>query len=843
MTGDTDTVMSPGADLFGPDPCTDPLAYYDPGDHGADIFTAAQGMTAQAWRGFVSGLCAQSGGDLASIQSYLDRHVADLGLAFRLTGDEQERPWPLGAVPIIVGADEWAGIEDALIERADLLEAVIADIYGPQRLVSEGHLPAAVVSGSPNFARRMTGMTPSGGHFLRVYAVDLARGPQGDWRVLADRVRLPTGIGYALENRLAMTRATGGLLASIRARRQSDFFEDLREGIAAGAARAEPRVGLLTPGRFNQSYPEQAYLARHMGFSLVEGRDLVEREGRLFVRTIGGLKRIDALWRWINTRDIDPLNFDARSRIGVPNLLSACMSGSLLVANWPGSGVIESRAMSAFLPRLARIVNGAPLKLPNAATWWCGGAQERGYVAANLDDLVISSSFRQPVEGLADARTRPGASFAGAERDALLRAIERRPMDYVGQEIIRLSTTPCLVDGRLQAHGFTLRAFLARDVHGDWVVLPGGFGRVSRQGDLRTSLMGLGDLSADVCVVDPDSPAQAMPAPSLDPPPVRRPQGLLPSQSADNLFWFGRYGERGHQIARAVRTLLDVAAGGAGVEAGRSTTIPRLMKLLARWGAIAGEEGARTPFPSATAREVAEAALAGEESGSVAKLVRRGQQIALLLRDRLGRDSWRLINRPFPDFHPGNRDSMVQAADAIIERYAALGRLTADTMSRTDAWRFLDLGIIIERASLVAQATLALVPGKASADDLSALLDFTDTQAVYRSRYFAMPFIAPVLDIVLLDPAEPRGLAFQVARIVQHLEALPALSDDGLPEAPLRCARRLAAHVEGLDAERLTPRDLDTALMLLGELSDAIGRRYFLQDGVPVVRDGATFLA
>lgn len=832
----TDTFAAPGADLFGPDPGADPLAYYDHGDAEADICASASGATAKAWHAFVSGLVAQSGGDLAGFQAYLDSHVSDLGLAFRLTGDEQERPWPLGPVPIIIGAEEWAGIEEALIERADLLEAVIADIYGPQRLVAEGHLPAAIVSGSPNFARRMVGMAPSGGHFLRVYAVDLARGPEGDWRVLSDRARLPIGIGYALENRMALTRATGGLLASIRARRQSDFFEDLREGIAAGAARAEPRLGLLTPGRFNQSYPEQAALARHLGFSLVEGRDLVERDGRLFVRTIAGLKRIDALWRWINTRDIDPLNFDARSRIGVPNILNACMSGNLLVANWPGAGVVESRAMSAFLPRLARIVNGAPLKLPNAATWWCGGEPERAYVEENLDELVISSSFRQPVDELDHGHTRPGSSFVGAEREALLRAIARRPMDYVGQEIIRLSTTPCLVGGQLRPHGFTLRAYLARDAHGDWVVMPGGFGRVSNRGDLRTSLMGLGDLSADVCVIDPDSPAQAVPMPTLDPPPVRRPHGLLPSQSADNLFWLGRYGERGHQTVRLVRTLLDATIA-AGSESARNTTIPRLITLLERWGAVPRGASVKPPL------EAAATAMSGEGSGSVTTLSRRGQQIALLLRDRLGRDSWRVINRPFPGFLPGNADSMAHATDVLVERYAALGRLTADTMSRTEAWRFLDLGIVIERATMIAQAALALVPGKASAEDLSALLDFTDTQALYRSRYFAMPYIAPVLDIVLLDPAEPRGLAFQVARIVEHLEVLPVLSEDGLPEAPLRIARRLRAMIEGLEAERLTPRELDTVLVLLGELSDAIGRRYFLQEGVPAARDAATFLA
>ncbi|WP_338466411.1 circularly permuted type 2 ATP-grasp protein [Novosphingobium sp. ZN18A2] len=828
-----------GADLFGPDPERDPLAYYDPGA-GGDIYADATGPAAAAWRDFVTGIAAQADGDLTRVQTYLDRHVSDLGLAFRLTGDEQERPWPLGPVPIIIGADEWATIEGALVERADLLETVIADIYGPQRLVRDGHLPAAVVSGSPNFARRMVGMPPAGGHFLRVYSVDLARGPDGEWRVLADRVRLPIGIGYALENRLALTRATGGLLASIRARRQSDFYEALREGIAAGAARSDPRIGLLTPGRFNQSYPEQAHLARHLGFSLVEGRDLVERDGRIFVRTIAGLKRIDALWRWINTRDIDPLNFDSRSRIGVPNLLAACATGDVLVANWPGAGVVEARAMSAFLPRLSRHITGGPLKLPNAATWWCGGEAERAHVIDSLDRMVISSSYRLPVEGLDDGHTRAGSTFRGEERRALIEAINRRPMDYCGQEIIRLSTTPCIADGHLRPRGFTLRAFLARDADGNWVTLPGGFGRVSQHGDLRTSLMGLGDLSSDVCVVDPATPTQSVPAPTLVAPPVRRPVGLLPSQSADNLFWLGRYGERGHQAVRAVRTLLDVASAAQAdkkADADGNSTIDRLCGLLLRWGAITTAQRTRSPL------EIAQLALAGETQGSVAALARRGQQIALLLRDRLGRDSWRMINRPFPGFLPGHAESMVQATDVLVERYSAIGRLTADTMNRTDAWRFLDLGILIERASLIAQATLELVPGHASADDLSALLDLADAQALYRSRYLAMPYIAPVLDVVLLDPAQPRGLSFQAARIVEHLEALPVLTDDGLPETPLKLARRFAAHIEMLDAESVVPKDLQTAVSLLGGVSEAIGERFFLQEGPPAARDGATFLA
>jgi len=344
-------------DLFGPDPGTDPLAYYRPQDPGADLFASASATTSAAWRAFAGGLSSQCHCDLASLQPYLDSLVEDLGLAFRMTGDEHERPWPLNPMPIFIDADEWEAISAGLIQRAELLEQVIADIYGPQKLVQGGQLPAAVISGSDNFARRLVGRKPTGGHFLHVYAVDLARGPTGEWRVLADRGRFPVGIGYALENRQAIGRATGGLLASVGVRRQGGFFDAFRQGLAASCERADPRMALLTPGRFNQSYPEQALLARHLGFSLVEGRDLTVRDGRLFVRTIAGLKRIDALWRWLNTRDIDPLAFDARSQIGVPNLITAAEQG-LVLANWPGAGVVESRAMPAFLPRLARTLLG-----------------------------------------------------------------------------------------------------------------------------------------------------------------------------------------------------------------------------------------------------------------------------------------------------------------------------------------------------------------------------------------------------------------------------------------------------------------------------------------------------
>ncbi len=813
-----------------------PLDGYAPPDPGADIFVQSPPAIREAWRTLAAGFARQTGGELSALQQDLDRHVEDLGLAFRVTGDEHERPWPLGPMPILVGAEEWAQVSRGLIQRAELLEAIIADLYGEQKLVASGKLPAAVVSGSSNFARRLTGIKPGGGHFLHVYAVDLARGPSGEWRVLADRVRFPVGIGYAIENRQALASATGGLLAAIGTRPLAGFYDALAGGIAASCDNADPRIALLTPGRFSQSYPEQAHLARHLGFSLVEGRDLAVRDGKLFARTIAGLKRIHALWRWIGTRDLDPLSLDSRSRIGVPGLISAVEEG-LVLTNWPGAGVVESRAMPAFLPRLARSILGEPLLLPNAATWWCGGERERAQVLARLDELVISSAFRRPITVLEDGHTRAGASLSADERAQLAQAMAIRPMDYTAQEIVHLSTTPVIANGQIEARGFTLRAYLARDDEGNWVHLEGGFARVSHKGDLRTSLMGLGDISTDVCIIDPVRPPTPDEVITLEAAEIRREQGLLPSQAADNLFWLGRYAERTHQIARIIRILLSQAAV-LGEELAQPTSVSRLANLL--WLI----DAAPRPKPDLSLAKLAEIAIGSEtHGGSVRCLIAKEREIALLLRDRLTRDSWRALQRPIPSFALGDCETMAGVCDAVVERHAALSWLMSDGMSHGPAWRFLDMGARLERGSMILQSTMAMIPGSASADDLTVLLELVDGLSLYRGRYMTMPLIPRVHDIVLLDPAQPRGLAFQIDRLAQHLEAIPPLRSDAMPEPPLRAVRQLRARVQSLEASDITSATLDDLRERLGALSEAISRRFFLQQDRPQRRAATKLLA
>ncbi|WP_231627521.1 circularly permuted type 2 ATP-grasp protein [Novosphingobium sp. AAP1] len=811
-----------------PDPAAAPgLAAY-PVDVGAgDLYRDAAPDVAQTWQRAAQSLLALREEAGVAVQELVGRQILDLGMSFRLTGEDDERDWPLSPMPLIVGAQEWAEVERGLVQRARLLEAVVDDIYGEGRLVADGHLPAALIAGSRYFARSMVGVAPRSGPHIHVYAVDLARGPRGQWRVLGDRLRLANGIGYALENRLALSRVTGGLLTDMRARRLAQFFSDLRGGIARECQRENPRIALLTPGRFNQSYPEQAHLARYLGFPLVEGRDLTVSDDRVYVRTIAGPKRVDAVWRWIDTNALDPLRFDARSEIGVPDLFEALDRGGLTLANWPGAEVLEAPAFAAFMPRLFSVLLGEAPILPNVATWWCGQPREAQDVAARLDQLMITPAFGAGVEGLPHGRAVAGRSLDKAQRGALLAAMARRPVDYCGQEIVTLSTTPALIGEAFVPRAFTVRAFVARNAAGEWTVMPGGFARLSSSGEMVNTMMGEGDISADVCVVDTKADAAAVNAtPSAlgAPPPVRRGGGILASQAADNLFWFGRYVERAEATVRIIRAVLgnsievDAAAGHS------PEVIARLVDLMVTWGALSREE-ADLPMPQACAAALSDTAM----NGSVGALFAAIRATALTLRDRFTTDFWRIASRPLPPVDGHRAGALLRTARELIERLSALSGLLAENFTLGPSRHFLDMGRRLERAVALCQTLRALSARIETPEALGVLLDLSDSQITYRARYLAAPSTAPVLDLLLLDPTNPRSLAFQAQALVSHIEALPALREDNLPEAPLLEARAILAPLSSLPVEAWNLARLAEAEQRLLTLSDTISTRYFLQ--------------
>ena len=784
-----------------------------------------------SWSTMFEELAAVAGDDLGQARDRVQRHAEDIGTGFRIIGESEERPWPLSPIPLMIAAEEWRTIAAGIVQRADLLEHVIADLYGDATLVARGLIPAALVGGSPFFLRPMAGLVPPGGHHLQFIAVDLGRGPDGEWRVLADHLRSPAGAGYALENRLAIARTLGGLQARLNVQRHASFFAAFRDGLAAACRRVEPRIGLLTPGRYSASYAEQAHLARYLGFLLVEGADLAALEDKLYIRTIGGLKRIDALWHRVDPRLLDPLAFDSHSHIGVAGLIDAAAAGNVVIANVPGAGVLESAAFGAFLPRLCASETGQELILPNIATWWCGQDQACASVIEKFDHLLIGPAFGVAPLGLPDGIALPGVDITGPARAALIDDMQRRPQDYVGQEIVRLSTMPVVTDTGLAARPFTLRVFAARGSDGAWTVLPGGFARIAEHPDPRASVMGEGCWSADVVVHGGEEVAPMSLLPPADTVHVRRNPGTLPSRVADNFFWLGRYLERGEALLGVIRVMLGNSIDADAGAALASETVGRLVGLVVNAGGAPHPPSLRRADLSAFART----AMEDGDWHSVRAINRLARGIGQGSRDRLAADVVRLLDAPYP-----SKGVMLERAGSLQRRYAALSGLSAEHMGRTAAWRFHDLGRRLERAQTVTRAVRAFGMAQASLDDLSTLLDLADSQISYRQRYLTGIARVPVVDLVALDPGNPRSLAFQICRICEHLAALPVLEDDGMEEPQQAQGTVLTAIVSTATAAALDAEVLGDVERRLFQLSEAIARRYFLQGAEPLRAAGMT---
>ncbi len=801
-----------------------------------DEFIDRDGQPRAHWQSFLNALSRIEDEQIDRRFAAADRHIRDLGISYRVYGETNERSWPLSHVPLLIPERDWKAIAQGVTQRAELMERILADVYGEGKLVSEGALPAAAVTGSADFMRPMQGVKPPGDRWLRLYACDIGRGPDGRWWVLGDRAQAPSGTGNALENRLVLSRAFPNLYRDMNVERLAPFFREFRKGLTDSATRPEPRICLLTPGPYSQTYFEQAYLARYLGILLVEGDDLTVQDGMVHVRTIAGLKRADVIWRRVDADWCDPLEANAASRLGVPGLIQAIRNGTVTVANMPGAGLVESRALLAFMPALCKRLMGQDLQLPNIATWWCGQEDARNEVMSRLDELVVSGAFSETLPGMKGMRNLIGADLDGATRTQLMDNLSQRAVDYVGQEMVQLSTTPVWENGKLTPRPFVLRVYAAATEKG-WEIMPGGFCRISAVSDARAVSMGEGVQSADVWVLADKPVEMTTLLPSSDTVKIRRLLGNLPSRAADNLFWLGRYMERVEATLRIVRCLCarmmdpDSMTGG-----GRQSTF-RLARMLSAWGAVPPE------MAEATTAEIAAAALHGKKNvGSASAIASAAHRAAGVIRERLSPDAWHLLRALDVSLAHDDVKQMPEAeafdtADEALRVIAALSGLFQENTNRVAGWRFLDMGRRVERAINTCRFARTFADKDATAENLDVLLDLIDSQITYRSRYLVGVALAPVRDMVLLDTFNPRSVAFQSERINEHLATLPLLNGDGIMEAPSRLALKIVSDLKVEDADHLDQQKILAVEQRLMALAEAVAQRYFLQ-GPNATRQG-----
>lgn len=759
------------------------LKGYSPPAGVPDELLGPDGQVRPVWADFIARLARLSGEQLARRMARGDQYLSDAGVFYRRYEEDGEasRNWPLSHMPVLIDGAEWLEIAAGLTERADLLERVLADLYGPNRLVAQGHLPVELVAGNAEWLRPLVGVTPPSGHFLHFIAFDIGRGPNGKWWVLGDRTQAPSGAGFALENRIATARVYSGLYDNANVTRLAGFFRAFRESLMGLRGGDGTRAGILTPGPMNETYFEHAYIARYLGLMLLEGEDLVVRDGRLMVRTVNGLEPVTVLWRRLDAAWADPLELNEGSRLGTPGLLRAVRGGNVTMVNALGAGVLETRAFLAFMPTLSQVLTGQKLRMPNVATWWCGGASEAAYVTQHAAQMSISAAFST---GLAFAPEDMLPHDMPAEEIAA--RIKRNGAGLVGQEQVNLSTTPAFHDGKLEPRPMSLRVFLARTPEG-WAVMPGGFARIGLNAASTGVAMQRGGLVSDVWVIGGGEASEAntmLPAEgSFD----RVQPGVLPSRAADNLFWMGRYVERTEGLLRLLRAYHARLA-----EAPQPDT-----PLLAAMAGFMERNGARPDVPVPPALTAALGA-AIVSAGHVRDRFSTDAAMALTdLSDTLSETADRV--------QPG--DDAARAMSRLLRLVSAFSGLVHDNMYRFNGWRFLSIGRAVERGANMAAYLGAFAGPAAPAGALDLLIELGDSAMTHRRRYSVSTNRDTVLDLLALDGLNPRAVLFQLKIIDEHLSYLPGVDPHG-PLTPLQRALLRSSTDLALQA----PAEMDTAV-------------------------------
>jgi uncharacterized circularly permuted ATP-grasp superfamily protein/uncharacterized alpha-E superfamily protein len=786
------------------------LARYAPPEGVADELLRADGRIRPCWAPLIAHLARHAPADIAQDFARGEQYLRDAGVYFRHYTAEGStvRDWPLSHLPVIISEEEWDRLAAGLVQRAEILERVMADLYGPGELVRRGLLPASLVAANPEWLRPMVGVTPRSGHHLHVLAFEVGRSPDGGWLVLGDRTQAPSGAGFALENRMATTRIFHDVMPEANVRRLAGFFREFRDAMNGLRQEGEGRVAILSPGQHTDTYFEHAYIARYLGFLLLECEDLRVVDGRLMVRTINGLEPVSVLWRRLDARFADPLELDETSTLGTPGLVGALRGGSVTLLNALGSGVLEARALMAFLPRIARALTGEALALPNIATWWCGQAQELGYVRENFERMMIGRALSTQLPFDIDSATALGGRFRAAAHQPVRDWLDEKGQDLVAQEAVTLSTTPALIDGALVPRPMVVRVFAVRTPRG-WTVMPGGYARIGKTEDPTALAMQAGGSVADVWVSGAEPPDYDSLVAGQAGPFLRRAPGRLPARAADNLFWLGRYVERANAQIRALR------AWHQRLETAGPEPLPVVTELgrhLADFGKPA--EAGHGPVPD-----------------SLSTLMQATVHCAGKVRDRFSDDGLhaleelsREVRAVARSARPGEESA--RAMGRLLRILAGFAGIANDNMFRFSGWRFMTMGRALERGAQMATLLARFAAPKAPAGSYDLAIEIGDSVMTHRRRYSVEINRNTLIDLLALDPENPISMVYQVNLLREQQAALPQGRATTQLNPVARAILTLHTDLSVATPESLTAEDLLARRAELWAISDSITAQY-----------------
>jgi len=753
-------------------------------DSSYDEMWDSNGRVRPHWQPFMKALEGIGGQALEKCRQDARRIFRENGVSYNVHGDPhgQQRTWELDPIPLIISSEDWSEIEAGLIQRAELMNLVLGDLYGERKLIQQKLLPAEFVFGHEGFMRSCDRFRQPIGMQLNDFAVDLSRGPDGRMWVLRDYTQSPAGIGYALENRTVMTRILPRFFQDGQIHRMSFFFRTLRAGLAALPTRRkdQPRIVVLTPGPYNELYFEHVYLASYLGYPLVQGDDLTVRDGNVWLKTLDGLQPVEVIIRRLNDRFCDPLELAEDSLLGVAGLLQAARMGNVVIVNPLGSGVLENPGLIPFLPGIARYYLGSELKLPSAATWWCGQEKERAHVLDNFDSMVI-----KPIYRTFNSHSVFCSTLTREQKTEWKEKILAQPNLYVGQEQVGFSTTPCLIKGRIEPRHAAIRTFVTAQDN-KFHVMKGGLTRAARDRGVSAPSRHFDNISKDTWILAsrPERHVSLWLQPKTDEMAIER-SGMLASRAAENLYWTGRYAERLEGTARLLRTVISRMnrADELSDEDHQKHIQLLLQSLTAVTETFPGFLSDAPLNPAQTEIELRALLIDESRLGSVASLLSLLVNAAYMVRDRWSIDNWRVID------HLKNHWRHVQSnthmhylsvendLDELTSGLAAFMGLNMESMTREPGWLMLDSGRRIERALWLIRMIKSMLTNVHEETlehmVLESFLSTHESLITHRRRYRAYLQLQTVLDVVLIDETNPRSLAYQLDRLQRNMNRLP----------------------------------------------------------------------
>jgi len=735
---------------------------------------------ADVWREFFTTLQSDTAIDMDQRDANLTRQVRDNGITYNVYADENgpQRPWSLDLFPLIVDAQSWQRIEVGVLQRMRLLERVMADVYGPQTLLHDGFLPPALVHAHPGYLRAMHGVEPVGGRYLHIAAFDLARGPDGNWWVEAQRSQAPSGLGYLLENRLAISAQFPQAFQSLRVQRLAGTYRALMDSMKAmSPAGPDAHLALLTPGPYNETYFEHAFLARYLGLTLVEGNDLLVRDECLFLKTLKGLVPVHGLLKRVDDQYLDPLELRADSTLGVPGLLQAIRAGNVLVANAPGSAFLESPALLGFLPALSRHLLGEQLSLPALPTWWCGERSAMQEALPRLAECAIKSTYPgSAAHGSFESVL--GGKLGALALDEWSGRIVRHAEEHTVQAYTPLSQMPTWQTsgkveagggGRLLARSVMLRVFVVSDGAKSWRVLPGGLARVASAGQEITSMQ-RGGSSADVwALTRGEVDHSTLLAPHMTPESLMQRKRLITSRAAENLFWLGRYTERAENAIRLARLTLECLHGEEQSSAPLLTWLSQM--AVANTLVLPGVPSA-LQAPHVFERSLIDSLGNSGGATSVGYYLRALKMVGSSVRERLSLEHWRIINRCEEELFErcaAQRQradfSALQALQILkdtSDHMAAVTGAQTDRMTRDDGWRLLSIGRHIERLGFLSSALLRGIDTGSlhTAGGFDAMVELFDSAITFHAQFQQSRDMPALVDLLVIDRDNPRSVSW-----------------------------------------------------------------------------------